>query len=190
MKGIRVCRQHRGPIVRRRGGATSIVAPLGAAHDTPAPLVLDTLTDFEEFFSSLYPAIARLPWLIVGALFSFPEEREADFGAEVIAGYQDCCYVGPGFVERWARYLNDDWCTIVGLEDTLADPDALVRANAGQAKEALLSLVPEPVVAFCCVDGVLWELYARDGGVVDAVRERLSSRLELRLDDVTVGERS
>jgi hypothetical protein len=187
MKGISVGRAHAGPMIRRRAGATSAVVPLGTTEDA-APLVLDSLTDFEEFFACLYPSMRQHSWLIDGAVFAFPEREAAAFESEVLVAHLECRLMRAGFLERWARCLTDDWCDIIGFPALPGDQDALVRACAGQPKERMLAEAPGADLAFFCIDGMYWEFYARAEPLLEVVREHLSSRQDLRLRDVCLEE--
>ena len=188
MHGISIGRGHRGPIVRRSATAQSVVAPLDAGN-TNAALVLNSLTDFEEFFAPVYPMVRDLSWLMDRAEFSFDDDKEPAFQAELIGEHRQCRYFGPGFLERWARYLVDDWCDIIGMRGTVADPQAMMDAFAGPGPSArILSMPTVPDLAFECIDGVRWTIYAGDERLLAIVRDHVASRADLVVRDVVLGE--
>src|SRR5687768_15500351 len=97
------------------------------------------LTDFEEFFSSLYPGMRSYTWLLDGVHFRIPEAPDQWFDAEtdryrsgildafasgMLATDERALVARPGFVETYAKYLVDDWCDIVGLQAAPDDPQA------------------------------------------------------------------
>ena len=188
LRGISIGRDHSGSVIRDDGRATSALVYLDGAAAASAPLRLRSLSDFEDFFAPLYPSLVHCSWLVDGADFSFPDDREPGFLADVLAHYENCRYFRDGSLRRWARYLVDDWCEIVGFGSIARDPRAMVHACAGRlSDEGILALTPHPEVVFRCVDGVRWSLYAHHEALLTIARDHAMSLGGIRVSNVDLG---
>jgi len=198
MRGLSVRRKHRGPVVRRVPGNSD---PLELTDDV---LLLDQLTDFDEFFAPIYPDVRTLPWLIDGAEFYLPKEWDHQFDtmldryrgpeidsffAEHIATQDQRTVVVPGFVERYGKYLMDDWCDIIGLAEAPTDPEEFLRTLPdGPWARFLPTLRPQVEVAFFCIDGARWEVFAHSQEFLSAVRDHLSPRKDVQIREMSLHE--
>ena len=188
MEGISIGRNHSGTVVRHDGRVLSVLSGLegNAGHDA---LRLSRLTDFEEFFTPLVPLLADHSWLVQGADFSLTDDQISQFNADVLASVGDCRYVRPGFLERWARHLIDDWCVLLGFRVPPDDPHALVSAAAGGLASAnILAMTPQPECVFSNIDGVRWTFYAQDVALLALLRDHLATRTDLRVWRLRLGE--
>ncbi|MEO1132122.1 MAG: hypothetical protein AAFX40_05370 [Cyanobacteria bacterium J06639_1] len=201
MQGISICRNHSGAIVRQVNGWHSEVA---FSHSTVAPLVLSQSTDFVEFFAPLFPAIASRYWLLEDVAFAFPsgwdgwhaETHQFEpstawdaFLGEHLALNGDFRLVRPRFLESYARYFSDDWCAIAGFATAPESPLRFLETYArhvGMPADKLRKLNTELDILFLCVDGLMWELFARDRRLLAIVQQHLAGRQDLHVEPLTL----
>jgi hypothetical protein len=146
-------------------------------------------TDFEDFFRPLYPMLADYSWLVDGALFAFPDDQSEPFTQDVLASDGDCRYFRPGSLERWARFLVDDWCDLVGFRAAAGDPHTLVTSNRGRLlDDNILAMSPPPDCVFHCVDAARWTFYARDEALLNIARDHIASQTGLRVWKLDLGD--
>ena len=168
-----------------RGDARSV----GPRVQPVAELRPNSQSDFDDFFSPLYPLLDDFSWLVDKAKFWFPDDLTARrFKRDVIAHHGDCLYFAAGSLRRWAQYLYDDWCSVVGFRTMADDPGTLVKASSGRLTDAYIqALTPAPDCVFHCVDAARWTFYARDERLLTTVREHVASRTGLRVRDLVLG---
>jgi hypothetical protein len=146
-------------------------------------------TSFADFFAPLYPKLAAHSWLVDGALFSFKDSALHQFEMDVLARDGECRYFRFGSLERWTRYLVDDWCTVLGFLSEVADPQALVKTAAGKLTDTYVTaMTPRPDVAFQCIDAARWTFYAQDDALVRIVQQHASARGDLNVRMLRFGE--
>lgn len=213
MRGLSVRRRHEGPTVRIPPWAdprelddafSSVLSP-----DVPV-LRLRQTTDFVEFFSPLLPSLASLTCLLCDVKFGFPpdwfsgNDATADgprgpkydaFRAKALAWrgeHSEYALVPAGFLEEYGAYIFDDWCRIVGFRQIPENPEAALDAYwhscFGNAAAQLAGFTPPPEVAFFCLDGCRWELFARDDALLAVVLTHLGPRDDLLLQEMTLEE--
>ena len=195
LQAIAIRRNHQGPTVRK-----PVWAPASTRPVPPGALVLGSTTDFEELFEPLYPDISTHLWLIEGARFATPPSWEESCddaldrpcGPELdeylryrAAGSDDrdpeALWVAlPGFVPRYARYLDDDWCQLAGVAGWSGDPHDLLRLAASE--QVALWRLPMVEVWFRNVDAACWQVASRRAGLIERVVEWLAPRADLRIE--------
>ena len=162
-------------------------------------------TDFEDFFSCLYPSLQESAWFLENAMIAPPAEWEErsdsvldrprgpewdEFFGFIVAvadpeGASSLRLMSAGFVPRYGRYLVDDWCELAALPSALATP-ATLAAAAGRAPGTLWQL-PFIEASFHNVDAAFWEFRAHDASLVLAVQHHLAGRRDVRIDPLPVG---
>jgi hypothetical protein len=186
-------------VIRRSNGVESQHVPL----DSDAPVLeLSQLTDFVEFFYPVFEHIRSYHWLLDDVTFAPPQDwdeqydLEADrhrgaqwdaFFGEIVASHQSLRVATPGFLEKYAAYICDDWCDIVGLAECPPDPQGFLEAYVGGPMSTVLPhLDPPAEVAFFCIDGVRWEVFASGDAIVARVRDHLGGRGDLAVNDLAL----
>jgi hypothetical protein len=194
VKGIAVRRTWTGSTVRHQPWQPRPTeVPSGA-------LVIASYTDFHEYFEPLYPLLAGYPWLSEDLRFAPPpawydgpydpdldrygSAQWNEFWSHLVAedrGPERRAVWAPGFLERYARFLSDDWCSIIGVPGPASGD--LLEASRGIMWPQALDVVRADV-AFVNVDAAYWEVFSSRADILDIVRRHLAHRSDLRLVDV------
>lgn len=114
--GLRVQHDHPGDVIRRVGDFFSGTCGLGEGP----PLEINALNDLRLFFGSVFPDLKDLYWVVNGAMFYLPESSPegetlpSDTIEEDNLGWR---VMRPGFLDRYADHLHQDWLDLYGLPD-------------------------------------------------------------------------
>ncbi len=137
---------------------------------------------FSAFFAPTLEQAPRYYWLTDGWESSpFVELFLRDNGEQLydqlaVPGAQGPLF-RPGILPFRASYLYDDWCNLVGLEKP--QEDAVERArqimtHPDETQNYELVCEHSPL-AFYCIDGRSWEIYARDADLLAATARHVRS---------------
>ncbi len=190
MHGVRIQRDFAGDLIRRSPEGEVRTCGLGKGE----PLILDGLTDFHHFFSPILPKIGHLYWVIDDLQLYLSEETQEELVANGLPSLESLILeeqsspgnwliTKPGILDHYGRSLVDDWMDFFGVRQPPSTIEVFKDAYfSGPGRAASKQFIADTAdVYVACVDGVLWEFYAKDFNLVEQVVAHNSQLEGLRI---------
>jgi hypothetical protein len=204
MEGVRICPVFRYPKDALRDGEEASLP-----HEPPIP---DDVSDFAFFFRDVLAELDRLIWisgqdnpLRCGAPDALWETLQPVFPLPAPGGCDPVpCWLFPeGFLVAHAGEIRDDWNELFGFSQAPADWQAwfaerLFYVDRHYCDGGSLEDQPRAInerrarhiestvqACFLNVDGCYWEFFAKDGHLLDRVRQRCLAIAGLRVEEVS-----
>jgi hypothetical protein len=134
---------------------------------------------FTAFFSPIFSQLAAFHWIYPDTV---PFEG-ADANFEVVI--ESSCsegYIPPDtLLPKFARFVTEDWTDLYGFQKR---PDvAAVRRQLQRSPTDHEWISQNVDLCLFNVDGVWWEIYARDESLLEAVRRHVDGLSEITVQD-------
>lgn len=163
-----------------------IWSPGGDIQAPPLRAAPSGLTEFQFFFQPLYTVMAPMYWFVgdswsspFGSLYDGVEDEDwiHPLADNAVPGLYN-----PGLLPAYAHDIPNDWQTLVGLG---SDPIAAEKAAArlAQARWAEFYEIIDDVssLTFLCIDGFVWQVFAKDETLLDTVAADLETSAGFRV---------
>ena len=166
-----------------------IWSPDGLVPTGPAFVVPEGLTEFEFFFEPLFPEMESLYWYVDDSPSSpFMSQYDGIDDEEWIPPLRDNGVPGlynPGILPAFANDVPNDWQLLVGIDGHIEAAADAVRQIRQQA-DTFSAIDKVATVFFYCVDGMQWEVFARDVSLIERVKTYLAQFAGLLVHDYSM----
>lgn len=140
---------------------------------------------FTAFFRPIFPELASFHWIYPDRIpFGGPDE-EFETLAETTCSEG---YIPPDTIlPRFARFFIQDWCDLFGFRHL---PDVAVTLQQLREQPSDYEwMSAQTDICFFNVDNAFWEIYARDRGLLETVRQHVAGLSDITVQDVLLENR-
>ena len=155
----------------------------GETQNAPVYTVPRGECEFNFFFKPIIEAMQPLYWFVdkspstpFSSIYEDENWEDEDWSHPFYIPDVPCLW-GPGILPAYANDVPNDWQTLIGIEGDLGKSSAIARLIYDQYDEPLYKLIEQySPLTFFCVDGFVWEIYARDNELIKSVERHLTGK--------------
>ena len=136
---------------------------------------------FADLMSPVVSQLRKCYWLasrdiILGRSTDGELMTEKDLSSLIIRRSQHWLLTRPELGWKYSRFVNNDWCEIIGLRASLNE--------IGEIEPDRRFIEEWTEIYFKCIDGAYWVAISPRGELISLIKKKLSSSVDVTLADL------
>jgi hypothetical protein len=186
MKGLRIGRNYKGPTLR----STDPEVIRQEKSKNPTILVIsDGLSDFYRYFSIILPELSNYSWVFEEDCLSMEEKRWNELDKLILEKKDQYKYAKPGFIQKFANFIHDDWCNIFGFTSPIDNLDNFIKKYWASKNDRNKFLSQTVDIYFVNIDAAFWEVYSKNENLLTIVSSEVKKDKDYYVNDCNLMEK-